>query len=565
MLYHGNSVCAGYAIGPVYRYHPFEYDACESYMSEEEIPGVLERLNALRAAAEQELRDIHRRMQERDAEKAKVFLAHIEILEDEALLEELEAAITEENATLSWAISSTFDRFIRLLSKTADPLIRERTADLEDVKLRLLRLDAGLPECNLSALPEPVIVVAHDLLPSDTATIDRENVLAILTETGGPTSHTAIIARSYGIPAILAAEGITALSEHETVIADAVTGTVHTHPSESQLTEFSAKREAFLLQQKAEAHYLPRPCATADGRRIDVGMNIGALNAAEREQIPFCDFAGLFRTEFLYMDSDHLPTEEEQFRAYRAVLEAFDGKPVTLRTLDIGGDKTLPYFPLPKEDNPFLGNRALRLCLTHRGLFLTQLRAALRAALYGDLWLMFPMVGSLEDIRRALRALEEARLSLERDNIPYGACKTGIMIEIPAMALMAKEASELVDFASIGTNDLCQYLSAADRQNPEVEPYYQEALPALLRMISMVISSFGEKPLSVCGEIGGDPRLAPVLAGLGLKKLSMSASRMAAVKCAIAKKNFAELQCIASEVLSMQTAAQIRNYLDTQL
>ena len=265
------------------------------------------------------------------------------------------------------------------------------------------------------------------------------------------------------------------------------------------------------------------------------------------------------------MDSDHLPTGEEQFRAYRTVLEAFDGKPVTLRTLDIGGDKTLPYFPLPKEDNPFLGNRALRLCLTHRGLFLTQLRAALRAAVYGDLWLMFPMVGSLEDIRRALRALEEARLSLERDNIPYGACKTGIMIEIPAMALMAKEASELVDFASIGTNDLCQYLSAADRQNPEVEPYYQEALPALLRMISMVISSFGEKPLSVCGEIGGDPRLAPVLAGLGLKKLSMSASRMAAVKCAITKKNFAELQCIASEVLSMQTAAQIRNYLDTQL
>ncbi len=565
MLYKGNPVCAGYAAGPVYQYRPFSCDVQEETISEEEIPAALARLKRLHNAAAAELEEIYRRMSAHDEEKARVFRAHLEILEDEALAEEIELAVTDENAALDWAIASVFDRFIRLLSKTADPLIRERTADLEDVKLRLLRLSAGVPERNLSRLPGPVVVAAHDLLPSDTATIDRNNVLAILTETGGPTSHSAIIARSYGIPAILGIPGITALPDGEAVLADAVSGTVRTAPTEEEAAAFRAAQEAFLRARDADAVYLSRPCATADGVHIDIGMNVGALNDAERACISCCDFAGLFRTEFLYMDAAYLPTEEEQFRAYRATLEAFCGKPVTLRTLDIGGDKTLPYFPLPQEENPFLGNRALRLCLTHRELFLTQLRAALRAAAYGELWLMFPMVGSIADIRRALDALDEAKASLERDGLPYGQCKTGIMIEIPAIALMAGEAAALVDFASIGTNDLCQYLSAADRQNPEVEPYYQEALPAALRMISGIANAFAGKPLSVCGEMGGDPRLAPVLAGLGLRKLSMSASRIAAVKRALAGKTISELQAIAATVLRLQTAEEIQNYLDETL
>lgn len=561
MLYNGNSVCAGYAVGSIYQYRPFSYPVQESYIEEEEIPAAMQRLQQLHTAAAAELEEICSRMSAHDAQKAKVFRAHMEILEDEAVFEEIESAITEENAAPDWAIARAYDRFSDILSRNADSLIRERAADLQDVKLRLLRLYAGTPERNLSVLPGPVVIAAHDLLPSDTATIDRKNVLAILTETGGPTSHSAIIARSYGIPAILGIPEITRLPDGETVLVDAVMGSVRCAPTVQELADFRAEQEAFSRARDADAAYLASACATADGIHIDIGMNVGALNDTEREYIACCDFAGLFRTEFLYMDSAHLPTEQEQFLAYRATLEAFSGKPVTLRTLDIGGDKTLPYFPLPKEENPFLGNRALRLCLTHRELFLTQLRAALRAAAYGELWLMFPMVGSITDIHRIKDALAEARASLERDAIPYGACKVGIMIEIPAIALLADEAAAMVDFASIGTNDLCQYLSAADRQNPDVAPYYQDALPAVLRMISHIAKAFRGKPLSVCGEMGGDPLLAPVLVGLGLRKLSMSASRIAAVKHAVAKKELPELEALAASVLQMQTAAEIHNHL----
>lgn len=566
MLYKGTPVCAGYARGSVYQYRPFICEVEKSSITDAEISSALSRWQQIRIDAAAELEEIRQRLSVHDAEKAKVFSAHIEILNDEAIAEEIEAAISEENAALDWAIATVFERFIHILSKTADPLIRERTADLQDVKLRLLRLERGIPERNLSALSGPVVVVAHDLLPSDTATIDRDNVLAILTETGGPTSHTAIIARSYAIPAILGLDEISShLADGETVLVDAVCGTVLSDPTEEALEAFSHLQHDYLQKQQSDAAYLAHPCATADGIRISIGMNVGALNDAERELVPCCDFAGLFRTEFLYMDAAHLPTEEEQYRAYRATLEAFAGKPVTLRTLDIGGDKTLPYFPLPQEDNPFLGNRALRLCLTHLDLFLTQLRAALRAAQFGDLWLMFPMVGSISDIHRALDALNDARTSLERDGLSYGACKVGIMVEIPAIALLAKEAAALVDFASIGTNDLCQYLSAADRQNPQVEPYYQQSLPAVLRMIAGIVRDFGDKPLSVCGEMGGDRLLAPVLAGLGLHKLSMSAARIAGVKHVLAEKTLPQLQGLAQHALALPTAEEIRAYLEQSL
>lgn len=565
MLYHGNAVCEGYAVGPIYSYKPFEFHPTEARIADREIPEALEKLREIRQKADEELQSVYEQMMERDPSKAEVFQAHREILEDEAMVEDMENAISDENSDVAWAIASVFDGYSAMIGQSGDALIQERVADMQDVKNRMLRISQGAENKSLSSLPYPSIIVTHDLLPSDTATIDRANVLAIVTEIGGPTSHAAIIARSYGIPTILGMENaVTALRDGETVIVDAVKGEVLTEQDDSVIAEFQKREEHFKEQKRLEAQWLDKPCCTSDGEPVAIGMNIGALNNTEKELIPACDLCGLFRTEFLYMDSDHMPTEEEQFQAYRKTLEAFRGKPVTLRTLDIGGDKTLPYFQLPKEDNPFLGNRALRLCLSNRPLFIRQLRAALRAACYGDLWIMFPMVGSIEDIYQAKEALEEARESLKRDNIPFGECKVGIMVEIPSIALLAEEAAQLVDFASIGTNDLSQYLSASDRQNPSVAPYYQASLPAALRAIRIIVDGFqgNGKPISVCGEMGGDPLVAPILVGMGIRKLSMSASRLARIKKEIGTRTLEELKELAQKALSEPTAAGIRHLYD---
>ena len=514
-------------------------------------------------AADAELVAVIQSFAEADADKAKIFSAHREILNDEEIADEIRIAILDESKSADFAVDSVYTAFAVLLAKAGDALIAARAADIRDVRNRVVRILHGEPEKNLSRLGAPAIVVAHDLLPSDTATLDRKNVLAIVTEVGGTTSHSAILARSYGIPAVLGVPDATnALPDGAGAAVDAMTGEVYLEPDESSLLLLQQKKDAFTADRLDAARYLAAEGRLADGTRIEIGLNIGS--AEEVGALRNCDFVGLFRTEFLYMQTDFLPSEEEQFEAYRRVLVDAAGKPITLRTLDIGGDKTLPGLPLPHEENPFLGCRALRLCLTHPDLFYTQLRAALRASVYGNLWLMFPMVGTLDDIRAAKKAVQEAQQQLDARGIPYDPkVRIGIMIEIPSIAMIADRAALECDFASVGTNDLCQYLHAADRMNPQTEAYYQSLSPAMFRTLKMIFDAFGAagKPVSVCGELAGNPLAAPALAGLGLRKFSMNASAVASVKRALSHVTLEQCRNVAAQVCEQDTEADVKGIL----
>ena len=564
MVLHGNAVSRGIALGKIYVYRAFEPNVQERNFPEEELPLQLAYYTTAKQRAAEELAAVVAKLEETDPDKAKIFEAHLEILEDEAVDESVRDLMEYDFYAADWAIFKGYTVYEKMLAKAKDPLISERAADVADVRNRLLRCLAGQPESNLSALAEPVIVAAHDLLPSDTATMDRENVLAILTETGGATSHSAIIARSYGIPAILGIGELLNTVENGTpVIADALGGEVHLDPGMELTLSYQEKREAFLREQRETAKYLTLDPLTADGAYIDIGLNIGSADPAELLELQNADYIGLLRTEFLYMNSDHLPTEEEQFEAYKRVLATAGSKPVTLRTLDIGGDKTLSYMPLPKEDNPFLGKRALRLCFDEPQLFRAQLRAALRASAYGTLWLMLPMVGCIEDIRRARAIISDVESELHAEGVAVGEYKVGIMIEIPAIAMAADIAAKYCDFASIGSNDLIQYSTAVDRMNPEVSSYYQSYHPAVFRLMRTAISAFREagKPISICGELGGDSLAAPVLVGMGMRKLSMSATSVASIKRTLAHLTIAQMQEMAATVCNGDTAADNEAYL----
>lgn len=563
MVLRGNGVSKGVAIGEIFLYQPFIPQTTEAHYSGDP-KQYLEQYEALCLQARAELQAIRERMMQTDAEKAAIFSAQMEILCDEVMDEEIRDGIQYDTWMPDWAVETVYSRYERRLQKAGDPLIRERAADLKDVKNRLLRIWCGVPQQSLAQLEKQVIIAAHDLLPSDTAVMERDHVLGIVTESGGSTSHSAIIARSYGIPAVLGIPNLLPrLTNGEKVILDAVDGVLITRPDGRQEKEMLTKQKEYEIQAARIQKYLHRDPLTADGERIEIGLNIGSARPEDLEGSSVTDFVGLFRTEFLYMDNDHLPTEEEQIIQYQKALLEYAPRPVVLRTLDIGGDKTLPYFPLPQEQNPFLGKRALRLCFDSPELFRTQLRAALRASVAGQLWIMLPMVSSIEEIKRAKALLEQAKQELRQEKLPFDeGIKLGIMIEIPAVAVIADLVTSEVDFASIGTNDLCQYLMAVDRMNPEVTSYYQSYHPALFRMIGYVVERFKQagKPICICGELGGDPLAAPVLVGLGMRKLSMSLSSVAAVKRALAGFTVKQMEEMARAVENM-TDGQAREYL----
>lgn len=564
MRYTGTAVSAGVVIGKVYLYERFVSDVskCPMGTPAEEAAHYL----AARDAAQGELETLCQHFTELgDNEKASIFSAHLEILSDETMDEEIQAGISGGESSGPWVIRSVYEQYASMFEQLADPIIRERAVDLRDVCARLLRCWEGLPEQNLSALPEPVIIITHDLVPSDTATLDRNNVLGIVTEIGGSTSHSAIIARSYEIPAVLGVSGIVSqLEDRQEVILDAVDGTILTGFDEEVRSAYEAKRREILRRQAHTKLYIDREPITPDGVRIAVELNIASAEPQNLEYAKYTDGVGLFRSEFLYMGRSALPTEEEQFQAYRKVLMTYGSRPVILRTLDIGGDKPLDCLDIPKEDNPFLGNRALRLCFQHPDMFRTQLRASLRASVYGNLWLMFPMVASMDDIRRAKSCLESAKAELTAEGIPFSPdLKVGIMVEIPAIAFLADQAAREVDFASIGTNDLTQYLTAVDRGNPEVRAYYQTYHPSLFRLIGYVVRSFAAqgKPVGVCGEMGGDPLAAAVLIGLGMRQLSMGAASVASIKQMILSTSCETAKALAETVCGLSTADEVRKYL----
>jgi phosphotransferase system enzyme I (PtsI) len=563
MKLNGKVAAPGAAVGRIYIYKKNLNLPVESFVSEGEEQSQLDRYFIVKKQALDELEKIRLSIQKHDKIKAEIFKAHQEIVDDIIINEEIPARILNERWAGDWAIYQVYETVLLVLRQSADPMVAERAADFDDVRTLLLRLWQGSKNSNMACPPQPAIIAAGDLLPTDTAGLDKDKVLAILTEEGGITSHTAIIARSYGIPTVLGIEGLLGIVKHGQLAAvDADEGTVFIDPDEKIVNEYTERSAAFIRDRQEANAFLKGEGLTADGVKIDIGLNIGEAEHELAAQ-QYADSAGLFRTEFLYMGRKTLPSEEEQFSVYRKALEAFGKKPVILRTLDIGGDKKLSSIDLPKEENPFLGNRAIRLCFSRPDIFKTQVRAALRASVFGNLWLMLPMVGSLDDIRRAKELIAAAAAELKKEGRQFAEVKIGIMIEIPSIALIADLAAKEVDFASIGSNDLCQYLCAADRMNSGVEEYYQSYHPAMFRLINHVAVSFTKagKPLSICGELGGDPLAVPVLIGLGLRKLSMGEASIAVVKRAIASFTVKACEEKAKKVLTFSTAAEVREYL----
>ena len=563
----GNPVSRGIALGKVYIYKAFKADVHESYFEtgkEEEF--FMKYQDAVKIAGK-ELDNIITSMSESSPEKAKIFAAHVEILTDEEVEESVKEMIFENRTMPDYAVDEVYTSFANLLEKAKDPLIAARAADLRDVRNRVLRILKGEKESNLSSLRENVIVVAHDLLPSDTATMDRNRVMGIITEVGGATSHTAILARSYKIPALLGVTDATEIMRNgDNVIMDALVGKVLLDPEKETIKEYQEKLVEYIKIERETSEYMDKIPLVASGERFSVGLNVGSTDPDESYK--YVDFVGLFRTEFVYMGSEHMPTEQEQFEAYKKVLANAMGNPVTLRTLDIGGDKTLRYMVLPKEDNPFLGNRALRLCFDHLDMFKTQLRAALRASAFGPLQIMFPMVGTMDDIRTANAVVDEVKQDLHTEGIAFDEkINIGIMIEIPSIGMIADMAAKEVDFASVGTNDLTQYLHAVDRMNPAITGYYQSMSPSMFRILGRIFSEFNKagKPISVCGELAGDSLGALVMFGLGLRKFSMNAANIARVKRTLSLFTLEETEEIAKKVQNMSTEAEVLGYLKAEV
>jgi len=565
MVLTGKRAAPGMAVGAVFVYKNTGLLPKESYISKGEEQSHLDRYFAVKKEAFEELEKIKISMQKHDPQKANIFTAHQEIIDDIVINEEIPSRILNDKWAGDWAIYHVYEDVLIVLQKAGDPLIAERAADFDDVRALLLRLWYGNKNARFSSLTEPVIIAAHDLMPSDTASLDRNKALALITEKGGLTTHTAIIAKSYGIPTLFGVHGLMdAVKQGQLAVVNADEEKVILEPEAEVAAEYEKKYEAYRRDKLDADTYLSKQACTQDGTRIDIGLNLSGASDDELHAASFADSVGLFRTEFLYFGRDLLPDEEEQIAAYKEVLECFGRKPVLLRTLDIGGDKQLPVMNFKREENPFLGNRGLRFCLSNPEIFKTQLRAALRASVYGNLWIMFPMVNSIDDIRNAKEITASVREELEKEGKPVGQFKTGIMIEIPSIALLADIAAAEVDFASIGTNDLCQYLCAADRMNSEVESYYQSYHPALFKLIKEVTSAFEKrgKPVSICGELASDPTAAPVLAGLGLRKLSMGAASAAAVKRAICSVTEKKAREIADKVLECATAEEVKNVLE---
>ncbi|MCL2279743.1 MAG: phosphoenolpyruvate--protein phosphotransferase [Oscillospiraceae bacterium] len=566
MKYKGNPVSPGIGLGNVYLYKPFNMEVAEATITKDSTEAAVQQYLDLRDKAHEELIAIKEELLlTGNNDKACIVDAQASMLLDVMMNSEVEKLIRDSLFSLESAVEKTYSKYADIFSKAKSQQIRERATDLKDLKTRLHRIWFGVEEQSLASLEKEAIIVAHDLFPSDTARLDRSKVLAIVTEIGGSTSHSAIIARSYEIPAILGIDGIMKkLTDGEPVIVDAIEGVLHTSPEKSTYDHYTKVLLSYLEQAREIKQYLDVEPVTQDGTRIEVNLNIGSEKPEELSGSPYTDGVGLFRTEFMYMEGSTLPTEEEQYLAYRKVALEFGKRPVIIRTLDIGGDKQIESFKLPKEENPFLGLRALRLCFGNPSLFQTQIRAVLRAACHGNLWLMLPMVGSLDDIRKAKEMIEEVKKDLDKEGVEYVAnIPVGIMIEIPAIALIAELVSEEVDFASIGTNDLCQYLTAVDRLNPAVSEYYQSYHPAMLRLIKHIVSAFSAagKSISVCGELGGEPAAVALLIGIGLRKLSMGMSSIPKIKKLITGLTIEKAEALAEKAMTCKTANEVEQCL----
>ena len=529
----GIAASKGYAIGKVFVQEHEEIVITDAKVSD--VAAEQAKLKTALDASREQLENIKAKAAaEMGEEKAAVFEAHITLLDDPEFTGAMNLEIENNSINAMKAVENVTNTFVMIFESMEDAYMRERAADIKDVSKRIISNLAGKGGDAFAITEANTIVVAHDLTPSDTAQLDRTKVIGFMTNIGGRTSHAAIMARTLEIPAVLGLGDITdSVKNGDTVILDGITGDVIINPSEEVIAEYKAKKEKFTAEQEELKKLIDVKTTTKSGKRVEVCGNIGKPEDVLGVIANGGDGVGLFRTEFLYMDRDNAPTEEEQYESYKFVLEKMEGKQVVIRTLDIGGDKTLPYLPLPEEMNPFLGYRAIRLCLDRKDLFKVQLRALLRASVYGKLCVMFPMISGIQEFMQAKEIVEECKAELKAEGKEYSdTIQWGIMVEIPAAAVMADELAKHVDFFSIGTNDLIQYTLAADRMSEKVSYLYNPMHPAVLRLIKMTIDGAHKhgKWVGMCGEMAGDEAAIPTLVEYGLDEFSMSATSILTAK-----------------------------------
>lgn len=499
-------------------------------------------------------------------EESEIFGAHLLVLEDPEFIGEAENKIKNEAVNAEYALNEVKDMFVAIFEGMDNAYMKERAADVKDVTGRVLRHILGIKVIDLSSLKDEVVLVAHDLTPSDTATMDKSKVLGFLTDIGGRTSHTAIMSRTLEIAAIVGLSDATkTIKDNDMVIFDGDTGEVFVNPEQSLIDEYTEKKRLFEEEKKELELLKGKKSVTTDGKHVELAGNIGTPNDIEGLIKNDAEGVGLYRTEFLYMNSDKFPEEDTQYEAYKAVLEGMEGKPVVIRTLDIGGDKKLSYFEMEKEMNPFLGYRAIRLCLDKTEIFKTQLRALYRASVHGKLRIMFPMISSLEELLKAKEICNEVKKELSNEGIEYSKdVEIGMMIEVPSAAVISDILAKHVDFFSIGTNDLIQYTCAVDRMNQKISYLYNQFNPAVLRLINLVIKNAHEegKWVGMCGESAGDQKMIPILLGFGLDEFSMSPISILRARKLVTSVSEADMKALANEVLSLSTAEEIEEYME---
>lgn len=556
----GIEASPGIAIGKIFLYQENELvidekKKCDSDCEKERL------LSGREKAKEQLLRIREKTAQKLGEDKATIFDGHITLLEDEDLFDEVVDIIEDEETCAEAALQRGIDDYCEMLANLEDEYLRERAADLRDIGKRWLYNVAGVEILDLGALPPNTIIAAKDLTPSDTAQIDLQNVVAFITEIGGKTAHSSIMARSLELPAVVGTGNICSLVKSgDDVIVDALKGDIIINPTEEEVAKYQEKKEAFFAEKELLKQLKDKEAISKDGVKVGAWANIGSPKDIEGVLRNGAKGIGLYRTEFLFMNNDRFPTEDEQFEAYKIVAEKMEGKPVTIRTMDIGGDKSLPYMQLPKEENPFLGWRAIRVCLDRPEILKTQFRALLRASAFGYIKIMLPMIMDITEIRRARAILEECKAELREEGAKFDEnIALGIMVETPAVAFRARSFAEEVDFFSIGTNDLTQYTLAVDRGNENISHLYNTYNPCVLEAIRMAIKGAHEAgiTISMCGEFAGDENATAILFGMGLDAFSMSAISVPRIKKNIMSLEKAKCEALVEEVMAQKNPDEV--------
>ncbi len=564
-MFKGTSASAGIGIGKV-----AIVEDVQLVIKKETVANPQTELERFKAALMQSIKetgalaaDLATRVGEKEAE---ILNGHLMLLSDPMLTGEIKSTITNESVNSEYAIERTCNTYADMFASMGDELMQQRATDMRDIKTRMQKVLMGVESVDIASLPAGTIIVAKDLTPSMTAGINPQNVTGIVTELGGRTSHSAILARALEIPAVVAvADFLSHVKNGDQVVLDGSDGSVYVNPDSAVMGEYEAKRDAFLKEKKELEQYIGKPTVTRDGVHVELVANIGKPEDVDKVLQYDGEGVGLFRTEFLFMDRNAMPTEDEQFEAYKKVAVALNGKPVIIRTLDIGGDKEIPYMGLEKDENPFLGYRAVRFCLDRKeDVYKPQLRALLRASAFGNIKIMVPLVTCIDELRQVKAIIEELKAELDSCHVPYNKdIQVGIMVETAAASLIADIFAKEADFFSIGTNDLTQYTMSVDRGNDKVSYLYSPLNPAVLRSIKRVISCGREAGIMVgmCGEAASDPMMIPLLLAFGLNEFSMSASAILKSRKLITSYSTEELQAVADKAMSFATEKEVAQFM----